>query len=114
MKIVNLTPHSINIVDEYYKVIKTIEPSGKIARLETERQILRQVDGISFFVTKYGVPVLATLLDKKIQFPQEKEGIIYIVPGLFRAGYPRADLWQPGELVRNSEGQPIGCIGLSQ
>lgn len=120
MKIVNLTPHSINILDENGNEVMLIEPSGKLARLESEKElIMAQRDrlfkhDIPFFITKYGIPVLLNALKQPVQFPEQKESIIYIVSGLFRAGYPRADLWQPGELVRNDKGQPIGCIGLSQ
>lgn len=116
MKIINLTPHDIQIMNEDKEIVKIIPPSGKVARLESEKEIVGTsiFPGILFFKTKYGIPVLLNEFDQTFQFPPQTENKLYIVSGLFRAGCPRSDLWQPGELVRDNEGQPIGCIGLSQ
>ncbi len=121
MQIINLTPHDITILNEDKEVVKIIPKSGKIARLDSNKERVNifemgKVLSIPFFVTQYGIPILLSLTDEKYQaqLPKMREDIIYIVSGLFRASYDRDDLWQPGELVRNENGQPIGCIGLSQ
>ncbi len=119
LNIINLTPHEITILNEFKTVVMVVPPSGRIARLDSDKELLNsQKSGIfqhpiPFFVSKYGIPIC--LKDgEQVAFPEEQTGIIYIVSGIFRASYKRNDLWQPGELVRNEDGQPIGCIGLSQ
>lgn len=114
MNIVNLTPHDITIMNQNKEIVAVIKKSGKVARLETVSEITRIADGVPFFSTKYGIPICLGENGEQVQFPEQKANIIYIVSDLFRAGYERRDLWQPGELVRDEEGQPIGCIGLSQ
>jgi hypothetical protein len=125
MNIVNLTPHSITILNEAKEIVQVVSRSGKVARLDINKELIpAQKEGyfnhkIPFFFTKYGIPYLVKLDEEgneieRCQLPGQKEGIIYIVPGLFRASCPRDDLWQPGELVRDNEGRPIGCVGLSQ
>lgn len=125
LQIINLTPHDITILNEQKEIVSVVPTSGKIARLDSDKELITaQQQGlfeskIPFFATKYGIPYLSKV-DKKgnelerVQFPTTKENIIYIVSGLFRAGYNRSDFWQPGELIRNEKEQPIGCIGLSQ
>lgn len=114
MLITNLTPHDITIMNEAKEVVAIIRKSGKVARLETDKKLIRVADRVPFFATKYGIPVCLGENGEQVQFPEQKAHIIYIVSGLFRAGYPRPDLWQPGELVRDEDGRPIGCVGLSQ
>jgi hypothetical protein len=131
LKIINLTPHDITILNQEREVVEVILRSGKIARLDISKELIVSqkeklfshhvplTSHIPFFVTKYGIPYLSTIDKdgkeiKRIQFPERKEGTIYIVSGVFRDNYDRVDFWQPGELVCNENGQPIGCIGLSQ
>lgn len=114
MLIVNLTPHDITIMNEVKEVVAIIRKSGKVARLETDKELIRVADRVPFFASKYGIPVCFTQDGVQVQFPEPKVHIIYIVSGLFRAGYARSDLWQPGELIRDEDGRPVGCIGLSQ
>jgi len=116
MNIVNLTPHEIVILNEQHEIVKKIPASGKVARLETEKEVagVSLVPGVLFFRTKYGIPVCMSKNNEQVQFPEREDRTIYIVSGLFRSGYERPDLWQPGELVRDEDGRPVGCIGLSQ
>lgn len=106
MNIINLTPHAINIYAAQ-RLVRTVEPSGTVARVAVERQLVAvDEQGIEFYTTAYGEPV---------NLPEPQPDTIYIVSGLLRnAVLDRVDLWQPGELLRNEAGQPIGCIGLQQ
>lgn len=132
MKIINLTPHEITILNEEKEIVMVVPMSSKIARLDSDKELIKEektyhlnkddniTEGlISFFATKYGIPFLSKVdkegreISRSQLLPVNKD-VIYIVSGLFRAGYPRLDLWQPGELVRDDKGIPIGCIGLSQ
>lgn len=127
MEIINLTPHDISILNEDLELVEIIERSMKVARLDTDKNRYPETAGkqiyrnhkIPFFLTKYGVPYLAKI-DKqgneveRVQFPALQDDVIYIVSGIFRSGYDRIDLWQPGELIRDDRGRPVGCVGLSQ
>lgn len=106
MNIVNLTPHSINIYNTDKQLIRTIEPSGMIARINTVKETVGEIDGIPLFETR--------ITSEPVGLPPAEDGTIYIVSGIFRSIFDRADLCQPGELLRDSSGNPIGCIGLSR
>ena len=106
MDIVNLTPHVLNIADNEGNVIVVIPPSGTVARIAvTRRQVGVTDEGIPLFVAEYGEPE---------GLPNSQPDTIYVVSGMFRAGYDRPDLYQPGELIRDKDGRPIACIGLSR
>jgi hypothetical protein len=123
MNIINLTPHTINILragHAGYEEVLSIPPSGHVARLEVERKEVDNITaannetignsrdglgGIAFYKSIFGDPT---------DLPPQKADIIYIVSSLFRSGFDRDDLWVPGELIRDNEGKPIGCLGLSR
>jgi hypothetical protein len=103
MKIVNLTPHVVNVVDEG---ACTLPPSGQVARVSSTTTEVRRVNGIPCSAVSYG----------EVQgLPEAEEGTLYIVSALVRAAVPhRRDVASPGELVRDPETkQPIGCRGLA-
>ncbi len=104
MKIINLTPHELNIYDDK-ALVMAIPPSGRIARIGIEKDLIDTINGIPVFQSKAGEPE---------GLPDQAENTIFVVSGIFRSVCPRQDLYQPGELLRNESGQPIGCIGLSQ
>lgn len=118
MEIINLTPHDITILNEEKEIVQVVPQSGKFARLCSEKESISRWDicqsNIQFFITRYGAPNLLDENGEEYRFPEYETGTIYIVSGPFRSGYNRSDLWQPGELVRDEHGNPIGCIGLSQ
>lgn len=105
MKIVNLTPHKLNILDETENQVLILEPSGTEARIAVTRRRVGEIDGVPLFVTEPGKPT---------GLPKLREDAIYIVSGMFRSFCDRPDLYQPGQLVRDDEGRPVGCIGLSR
>lgn len=103
--IVNLTPHALHLFGEDNSAVATIPPSGVVARVTTSRQRIGEADGLPLFRTAYG----------EVQgLPEPAENTLYVVSGLVRAAVQRPDVWQPGELVRDSAGAVIGAIGLSQ
>lgn len=123
MKIVNLTPHTINILRDGpsgYEKILDIAPSGQVARLEVNRE---EVDNITFANGRSvspgddsfgGIAFYKSIFGKPSDLPAQEDGTIHIVSSLFRSGFDRDDLWVPGELIRNDNGIPIGCLGLSR
>jgi hypothetical protein len=106
MKLVNLTPHTIDIYNRNKELVLSVPPSGQVARVETEIRFTGESNGIPLFVTKTG---------RVIDLPAGPHGdTMYIVSGMLRSYVDRSDLFQPGELLRDDSGRPMGCIGLSQ
>lgn len=105
MEIKNMTPHTLNIHTHTGYVID-ITPSGVVTRVATATEQTGEVMGIPTYSTTYG----------EVQdLPVACEGVILVVSGMVAAAVTgRADVFSPGDLVRNSEGQPIGCKGLKQ
>lgn len=102
MEIVNLTPHTLNIVRED-GVILTVPTSGTIARLAETRVDLEPVDGISVYASRLG---------KVEGIPDYAEGTIYVVSLLVEQVTRRQDVFSPGDLVRNDNNAVVGCKGL--
>mgnify|MGYP001598752857 FL=1 len=60
-----------------------------------------------------GIPLFVTVGGDVTGLPEPVAGTIYIVSLLVRQAVPhRLDVLSPGQLVRDSAGQPVGCIGL--
>lgn len=106
-KIVNLTPHTLNIIGAG-DARTDVPPSGEVARVSTSRVQVGEVNGLPLFETRFG---------EVTGLPDAHPDIILIVSGMV-AGHPavrdRTDVFSPGELVRGSDGQPVGCRGLSR
>ena len=101
-KFVNLTPHKINEVVSG----NAYEPSGIVARVQVEYVPAGEAGGVPLFEAKYG--------DVE-GLPAPQSDTIYIVSGAVKAApgiADRPDVVAPGDLVRNEEGQPIGCRGF--
>jgi hypothetical protein len=110
---INLTPHAITVhalsVDESSDSSFTLPPSGKVARVEFRKAFTTLLGG------GWNIPIAVQSEGKTIDLPEQNEvdQMIYIVSGLVREANPhRTDLYSPGDLLRNKEGQPIGCMGL--
>lgn len=107
---VNLTPHEITIIDRKGDDL-IIRPDGRVARLSVSRETLSAVtvDGFELAVSR---PVMGT----PEGVPDQQEGTLLIVSALV-AAHPslsgRADIFSPGELLRDSEGRIIGARGLA-
>lgn len=98
MKIINLTPHAVTIGD------RTIQPSGTVARVSQRNTPVGDFDGIPLVVGTYG---------DTVGLPDQQEGVFFIVSALLRVANPnRRDIGSPADLVRNAEGQIVGCLAL--
>lgn len=104
MKIINLTPHTINIL--LPEGSKVIEPSGIVARCKVTREKTGEIEGI---------PVFSTVFGEVEDLPPSKKDTIYIVSSLVaQASRVRDDLFIPDDLVRDEQGRIIGCKGLTK
>lgn len=99
MKIVNLTPHDINIITE--GGIITFPASGSIARVATMRETVREING---------VPVNRTVFGEVVGLPAPEDDTMYIVSlATAKAAPERDDLLITDEAVRDDSGRVIGC-----
>lgn len=105
MELVNLTPHTINLVTD--SGVKVIPASGTIARVEQTTTLVKEVDGIPMVQSHWG-----DLLD----LPDPKEGTMYIVSAMVaNAAKSKGrvqDVVCPGDFVRNEQGQIQGARNL--
>jgi len=104
MELVNLTPHTLNILRADGSEIKL--KSEGLARVASSSWATGFVDGISVYETSFG---------EVEGLPEERHDTYLVVSRLvLQAAENRKDLLSPGQLVRNEAGQPIGCQGLSR
>ena len=104
MKIINLTPHAINFVQEDRSPILTVEPSGQLARVSVHTETTGEIAGI---------PVTKSVYGEVEGLPEPEEGTIYIVSSLVAGRVPeRKDVFIPNESVRDEKGRIIGCKSL--
>ncbi len=101
---INLTPHALNIVKKDGDIF-TIEPSGSIARISSTTSVVEEINGVEMHHVSFG----------EIQgLPEQQADTIYIVSAMVKgAAEGRKDIASPGALIRNNEGQPVGCNGLN-
>lgn len=106
MSFVNLTPHEINLFDEDGNEVVALAPTGDSVRIETERQKVGEADGVPIFEVEFG---------EVNGLPEPNGDDIFIVGG-FVNSHPevseRDDVMSPGELIRDSDGNPVGAKGL--
>lgn len=105
----NLTPHEVKI----YKLNGTapdldvvIEANeGIVARVSCEYQkVDKQVDGIDLYRPVFG---------EVTSLPEYSEGTYLLVSAMVREALPlRSDLVSPGQLLRDDDGNVVGCLGL--
>jgi len=111
MKLVNLTPHTINVISFTSGTSVALPPTGTVARCATKSRTVGTVavvgtakENIALFRVEYG---------EVVDLPAPEEGTLFVVSALVRSAVPaRDDVASPGDLVRDEKGQPIGCRGL--
>lgn len=112
-KIINLTPHTINIFTNSNEEL-TIAPSGVVARRAAKREVTGEVAGISLQKTNYSRLIYEDKEKNQVEFTNEAESI-YVVSSLCLNGSDTPEnFYAPGEQIRNDEGKPIGAVGLTK
>ena len=107
MKVINLTPHNINILDESGNNVKTFAASGSVARLPMTTEPAGQLPD--------GTPLSRTVMhtDRCEGLPDPQQGTYFIVSLAVKTAFPqRGDLLVPAEAVRDDKGRIIGCRSL--
>ena len=106
----NLTPYEVKI----YKLVGTtpdldvvIEANEKegIACVSCEYQkVDKTVEGVDMYRPVFG---------EVTGLPEYEEGVYLLVSAMVREALPlRSDLVSPGQLLRDDNGNVIGCLGL--
>lgn len=108
MNIVNLTPHTINIINGDKDV--AIAPSGQVARVSTTTKVVGAVQVMEGVI----IPITVTEFGDVVGLPEPTPGTIFVVSGMVAGQVSREDVFSPGEQVRNDVGQVIGCKTLSR
>ena len=106
MKLKNFTPHNVVIVMN--ETTKIVIPSDGIARVTETKTVAPSIDVdgviIETFVSSFG---------EVENLPPQEDGVMVIVSALVAsAAKDRNDLLVPGELVRDNDGNIIGCKSL--
>ena len=98
MTTINTTPHAINLPG------LVIPPSGDVVRVSVKLTDAGNHNGIPLVRGTYG---------EVTGLPPEQDGVMYIVSALVRAALPhRKDLASPAKLVRDAQGNIVGCEAL--
>lgn len=110
MKIINLTPHAINIMPEGANgPVITIPPSGQVARCATHRV---QVDTVA--VDGVPIPVNKTKFGEVEGLPDPQPNTIFIVSAVVAQAVPhRPDVFIVDDAIRDEQGRIIGARALA-
>lgn len=121
---VNLTPHTIDIYTANYwpsatppedivtaqdgtryALILSIPPQGNLARVTAKSIPVEREFGFEVITNTYG---------SVTGLPDPSPGVNYIVSGMVLDALQgaRFDVYAPGPLLRDENGQPTGCVGL--
>lgn len=105
MKILNLTPDVLNIINDFGAVLE-IPASGKVARCtQTEKFV---------GILPNAIPVTKQEFGEVEGLPAPEPETILVVSRLVAEQVrDRVDVYVPGPLVCDDEGRVIGCKGLS-
>ena len=102
-KILNFTPHALNVVDLDGSIVTF--PSVGVARVATSTVSRNPIGGFG---------VVATTFSDVTGLPDPVSGTYYVVSRLVFSACPdRTDLLCPGELIRDVDGNVVGCKGFS-
>jgi len=108
MVFVNLTPHTVNVVDDLGNIILSVAPSGNVARVATQQTVVGNVGGID---------IVRTVFSDVDGLPAPQPDTVYVVSTLVLqalkdAGVSRNDVvapdTSPQSAVRNADGQIAG------
>lgn len=105
MKFINLTPHTVTLNASDFYPVHSFAPSGKVARVE-----------MKFYETHcnlgLGISLRKSIAGDVIDLPDEVKDseTYYIVSAQVRLALPdRKDLVSPGDLIRDENGNVVGC-----
>lgn len=109
-QIINCTPHDVNIIDDNGNIIACFKPEPIPARCK-KVNIEVDLEGIDNIVD--GRTIRRRTIDVVENLPAPKENVFYIVSRwTAEAAIDRFDLLTPYGVIRDNEGNKIGCRKL--
>lgn len=108
MNFVNLTPHTLTVVDDSGNTVLSVAPSGTVARVATQQTVVGNVAGID---------IVSTVFGDVDGLPDPQPNTVYVVSTLVLQalkanGVDRDDVvapdTSPASAVRNADGQIVG------
>jgi hypothetical protein len=115
MKVINLTPHSINLVTDDGDELLTIPPSGTVARVSQDTKSLAV-----FNLNGVDVPITHNVYGDIEGLPAPSEDTQYVVSAMVASAVngkrkgKRNDILVPNESVRDDAGRIVGCKSLAR
>lgn len=108
MKIINCTPHDVNLVTENGSI--TFPRSGIIPRLTEQQQKINSVT-----VNGIEIDIMKKSFNEAEGLPEPQENTIFIVSALVAGAIKdRDDLVIPNDTIRDDQGRIIGCKNLAK
>ena len=109
MRVTNLTPHEVKVVDDGNNVVATF-PSSGVARAHQYDVLVSEIKSI---------PVVKTEFGEVLGLPEPAEGVAYIVSRITieaaRAqGRTTDDLLTTSGAVRDDQGRIVGCRAFAR
>lgn len=102
----NGTPHPITLLNADNQVVQVLPKGEIVPRLTTTTVVVGEVNGVSITETSFG---------ETQDLPAPEEGVLWIVSRLIlSANSHRSDLLVPNELVRDNDGNIVGCKSLAR
>lgn len=102
MKLLNLTPHAINL---RMGGQETVLPSEGVARVDSSDELAP--------IAGFDVPVYAVKYGDVTGLPEPAADTYFIVSAMVLSALPeRTDLLAPHKLVRDEQGRIIACEGF--
>lgn len=108
MKLINCTPHDINVMDDDNNIILTIPTSGTLIRVSQST-----IPDGSMNVNGVEIPVTSNTYGDVVGLPPQQDDVILIVSAMVANASNRSDLALVNESVRDDKGRIIGCKSLS-
>lgn len=118
MQIINRTPHAITIhpsgvASSASTMILPAAPRGEVARVETTAQVEAPIVCAAGYV-----PVASTSWGRVIGLAEPVADVVQVVSVIVAAaahfaGRDLADLYVPGDQVRDGSGRIVGCMALA-
>lgn len=111
-QVINLTPHTINLVAEDGTQLLSLESQG-VARVASTTEVVGHLQ-----VGEVVVPQTHTTFGEVEGLPDPEPGVGYIVSNMVISALvqhgrlDRNDLFTPGLQVRDEQGRVIGCRSL--
>ena len=110
MTIINMTPHSINLINDGTNIV--IPPDGRTIRVTSHVSKIGEINNIPIFSTTYDKVVVVMPDGEVVDLPEQNAETRYIVSAIAAQAlkkFGRNDILIINDAVRDENGRIIGC-----